>query len=219
MELLAAKLERVQAANAAMQAGQIEWAPPELDDVEIARQLRLLRESRWLEIPPGRFRCASLDTIEGQPEGTVEKLAEWAADPAGRNLVLFGAVGVGKTFAALAACRVPFEAGEVSDVRFLPVVELLDLLRPGGVEGAYNDLVNVDLLILDDLGTERPTEWSSERLYALVNRRWMEERPIVVTTNLEANELVEAVGGRMASRLMGSGSVTTRMGGDDRRHG
>jgi DNA replication protein DnaC len=110
---------------------------------------------------------------------------------------------------------------------FWPVVELLDALRPGGDPETLAQAVTVDVLILDDLGTEKPTEWTFERLYAVVNRRWLEELPTVGTSNLPASRksapdgydgptLDEVLGPRMFSRLVG-GSVPIRMSGPDRR--
>lgn len=102
-------------------------------------------------------------------------------------------------------------------MKFLPVVELLDHLRPGGPEHALADLMNVGMLIVDDLGSERPTDWTSERLYALVNRRWMEEAPTVFTSNLAPDPLQDAIGERTFSRIVGSGAVTLSLTGKDQR--
>lgn len=170
----------------------------------------------WGRAIPSRFVWANLDDFDDQPASIVEALHDWARMPASRNLVLFGPVGVGKSHAAVAAAR-PSHFDHGQEVRFLPVVELLDLLRPGGPENALYDLADVDLLVLDDLGSERPTEWTAERLYALINRRWLEERPTVATTNLEPDPLRDAVGERVFSRLVGNGSVPLKLTGKDRR--
>ena len=61
------------------------------------------------------------------------------------------------------------------------------------------------------------TEWTAERLYALINRRWLEVRPTVCTTNLDPDQLREAVGERVFSRLVGNGAVVLRLTGHDRR--
>ena len=71
-------------------------------------------------------------------------------------------------------------------------------------KGSYMDLFRrlcaVDLLHLDDLGAERRTEWVLEQLYSIVNERWQDERSIVVTTNLDLDELREQVGLRARCR-------------------
>jgi DNA replication protein DnaC len=78
--------------------------------------------------------------------------------------------------------------------------------------GFFRRLCTVDVLVLDDLGAEKPTEWVVEQLYSIVNERWQDRRSIVVTTNVPdpdpeaplrllrqgARELNEAVaGGRL----------------------
>lgn len=184
--------------------------PADADDGEA---MAAWRERQWEAAMPARFRACRLEGLADQ--AVAAKVRAWAQDPK-VNLVLLGPVGVGKTFAAVAACRTAWEAGR--GVAFWPVVEVLDALRPGGDEGLLERLCRwPDLLVLDDIGGERPTPWTAERLYALVNRRWLEERPIVATSNLEPDDLPAAVGERTFSRLVGSGAVVLRLGGQDRR--
>lgn len=191
--------------------------PDDYDDLPThAQLLEHKREATWQRAIPNRFQWATLADFTDQDADVRDGLHDWAIKPDGRNLVLLGPVGVGKTHAAVAATR-PAHFDHGTDVRFLPVVELLDLLRPGGPEGALYDLADTDLLVLDDLGSERPTEWTAERLYALINRRWLEERPTVCTTNLEPDPLREALGERVFSRLVGNGAVVLRLAGHDRR--
>lgn len=194
---------------------------------EMARMMhegqRELREQVWRVMIPSRFIHARMDDFEG---GAAQALTQWATEPYRPNLVVLGPVGVGKTHAAVAACRPDFEAG--LEVAFHPVVEVLDDLRPGGRPGAWDDLVAVDRLILDDLGRQRDTDWTDERLYALINRRWLEERPTIATSNLPATRKVvpqdfngttleEALGEATFSRLVGNGAVVLQLTGDDRR--
>lgn len=168
----------------------------------------------WQSYAPARFRDAHTDDLDGP---LAAAFAVWRDTPR-RNWVMLGAVGTGKTHAAAAVLRRAFAAGWSG--AFWPVVELLDAMRPGGDGSVYDHCTGVDLLVLDDLGSERPTDWTAERLYALVNRRWLEERPIVVTSNLSAAEgkgpFVDAVGPRMYSRLV-HGAVVTQVAGMDRR--
>jgi len=197
---------------------------PDVDDPTLAaleaeisaRQARELGDASWARLAPLRFRSATLaDLLERGPGG--QQCAEWSAAPAGRNLVITGPVGTGKTWAALAAVRPHVEHG--ATVRFWPTVELLDQLRPGRSDSNVLELaVSCDLLVLDDLGVERPTEWVAEQLYAIINRRWMDARPTVTTTNTaSSDDLAAHVGDRMRSRLVGSGAVVVRLAGHDRR--
>lgn len=169
-----------------------------------------LREA-WIRLAPSRFLTADLDDFEGMARDTA---AEWVENPRGRNLILLGPVGTGKTHLALATCR--RQIG-VRECRFYPVGEMLDLLRPGGPERGLEALLWMDTLIIDDLGTEKATDWTAERLFIVINRRWMEERPVVATSNLPVPELKTALGERTFSRLVGNEAVVVTLSGKDRR--
>ena len=75
----------------------------------------------------------------------------------------------------------------------------------------------VDLLHVDDVGAEKTSEWVLEQLYAIVNARYEEERSILVTTNLERDELVEQVRERTVSRLEEMCTLVPLFGEDARR--
>ena len=174
-------------------------------------------EAQWEARVPQRFRHARLGKLGPETVGPIARwVASWRADvddegPVPGALVLYGPVGTGKTYAALAAC---WEL-QVAPM-FWPVVELLDALRPSGGLPTLSPLEQ-GLLVLDDLGAERATDWSGERLYALVNRRWMNEAPTVVTANVASpQELRDSVGARVYSRLA-DGATLVRMTGQDRR--
>lgn len=168
----------------------------------------------WESAVPARFRAARLADFADRAGH--DDLVDWAQDEARPNLVLLGPVGVGKTRAATAAVRGAFAAG--SSLIFAPVGELLDRLdwrRPDSAAWMA-ELMAVDLLVVDDLGAERSNEWTGERLYAVINRRWLDELPTVATTNLEPDQLAEALGERTYSRLVG-GATVLRLAGPDRR--
>lgn len=187
-------------------------------DTDVEEMLATNRRRAWEAIRPSRFAGAHIDDVADHVR---DDLVAWCEQRATTNVLLLGPVGVGKTFAALAAARDRHAEGDT--VAFWPVVELLDALRPSAnvarspadhddVAGAYT----VGVLVLDDLGAERPTEWTAERLYALINRRWLEERPTIVTSNLAPDVLREAIGERMYSRIA-DGAVGLHLVGPDRR--
>lgn len=172
-------------------------------------------EMRWEAVVSSRLAGARADDLDGALADAVE---EWRREP-WRNLILLGAVGTGKTHAAAAALRLAFDDDRTT--AFYPVVELLDAMRPHGDPEAYERCQRVQYLALDDLGAERPTDWSAERLYALVNRRWLKEQTTIVTSNLSAaggkGPFVDAVGPRMYSRLVHDAVVAQVAGADRRR--
>lgn len=174
------------------------------------------RRDAWQAVIPRRFWSARLtDLSPGENRADLER---WAGDDERGNLVLLGPVGVGKTHAAIAACRPAFGSG--ADLVFLPVGELLDQLdwrRPDSAS-TLERFCSIDLLIVDDLGTERSNEWTGERLYLVINRRWLDGLPTVVTTNLPADDLIAVVGERTYSRLA-DGATALQFSGKDQRRG
>lgn len=212
------------------------WTPPSDEELEAERLQReaenrehdrQMNRDRFASACPRRFDRAHLDDVPGDHG---DSLRQWADDPQGRNVLLAGTVGCGKTHAAIAAVRrwADCDTGPAS-LHITTAVELLDTLRPGhtpvtsgGERGRdpYEQATRVGVLLLDDVGAERPTDWTAERLAAVVDRRWLDELPIVATTNLTLGpkgQLIEAVGERTYSRLVGSGAVVLRMTGADRR--
>lgn len=196
-------------------------------EADKARQVEQQRVARWRRICPQKFHQANAEWIEREHGlTTAAALARWRRTAPRPNLVLLGPVGTGKTGTALVTVAPDwFDHG--LGVEFWPIVELLDGLRPDG-ELDVAELADVDRLIIDDLGSERPTDWTAERLYAVVNRRWLEERPTIVTSNLPATRdlappdyqgatLDEAIGERLFSRLVGDEAHVLTLAGRDRR--
>lgn len=105
------------------------------------------------------------------------------------GLYIYGSPGTGKTFLAAIIAQKLIHAGKT--VIFGDVPSLLDDLKDTfdkknsqTLSDLKNLLCNVDVLVLDDLGTENPTEWAVEQIYTIVNRRYNEgDKPIIVTSN------------------------------------
>jgi len=117
-------------------------------------------------------------------------------------LTLLGGVDLGKTHLAIAICREWLSRGLPARYAYVPI--LLDELRRGfantgelSYDNQFKFFCNVELLVLDDLGTESATPWVQEKLDTIVDYRWVNNLPLVVTSNLAINELPI----RIASRL------------------
>jgi DNA replication protein DnaC len=89
-------------------------------------------------------------------------------------------------------------------------------MAASGEADLLDELAGLALLALDDLGTENPTSWARDRLYTLVNRRYLAQRPTIVTTNLSLEDLAARLGERTVSRLWGASLVVNMRGSDYR---
>jgi DNA replication protein DnaC len=130
----------------------------------------------------------------------------WVADyDAGMapNLVIRGAAGQGKTWEACAVARLLLQRSVPT--LFVEVPEMLESLRPQRHSDDQVDLAqyaSARVLVLDDLGAEKPAEWVTEQLYRLTNHRHNKMLPTIVTTNLSKEAIVARYGDRIARRVL-----------------
>jgi len=135
-------------------------------------------------------------------------LEDWEENrEAGKGLYFCGGVGTGKTHLAVAVMNELIRRKRIPSL-FVTVPELLDNLRetynkPGRNLDEWMDVVqNAEFLVLDDLGSERTTEWVRERIFVIVNHRYREALPTVFTSNIGPKDLAEQLGERTASRII-----------------
>ena len=140
----------------------------------------------------------------------------------GRGLWFFGSVGTGKTTLAMLVSRHALEAGHSVAIYSLP--RLLAEIRTTFDDDhgtSYVDLLDrltsVDLLHIDDVGAEKTSPWVLEQLYAIVNARYEDERSVIITTNLEREDLAEQINERTVSRLAEMCEVLPLWGADARQ--
>ena len=122
----------------------------------------------------------------------------------GPSLLMAGVTGAGKTHQAYGAVRTLVAAGIGVRWRATTAADLYADLRPRSGADSEQELAavaRVPLLILDDLGAARATDWTEEITYRLVNRRYNLMLPTLVTTNLRIGDLRTYLGDRVASRL------------------
>lgn len=141
----------------------------------------------------GDLQAISIEMAFNQSRIYAQSLKGW--------LLLEGAYGCGKTH--LAAAIANFAVGMGVPTLFLTVPDLLDMLRfsyraeDTTFEIRFNEIRNAQLLVLDDFGTQNATGWAQEKLFQIINYRYINKLPLVVTTNLDLRE-IEA---RIRSRL------------------
>ena len=121
-------------------------------------------------------------------------------------LILLGHVDQGKTHLAIGIARRWLERGIPAKYKFVPI--LLDDLRQGyqpeariSYDDEFNILKSVPLLVIDDLGAESKTIWAQEKLDTIVDYRYANALPLVVTSQLSVKQLFER-SERIASRLL-----------------
>jgi len=181
-------------------------------ELEAIRALQAAnRHLSYVRRRPSRYATATYDTLHaGQdPKGLVS--GWWVRGP--RTLVLAGPSRTGKTTAAYAI------ANTVHNLRNWVIAwtaaDLSAALKPDGDENAYDHAVACALLVVDDLGRERVTDWWLEQLQRVVDARCGNERRLVVTTNAapdpgEAYELLVArYGDPLVERVIDGGGVVT----------
>jgi DNA replication protein DnaC len=142
---------------------------------------------------------------------------------AGRGLWFMGDVGTGKTTLAMLISKAAIDKGCTVAIYSVPhlLAEIRDTYDRDPGERSYMDffnrLVAVDLLHLEDLGTEKRTDWVLEQLYSLINERYEQQRSIMVTTNLGVKDLEDQIGARTVSRIVEMCGDPLPLYGEDRR--
>jgi DNA replication protein DnaC len=142
----------------------------------------------------GEIQAGSLEMAFNQAQHYAQSLNGW--------LLLQGGYGCGKTH--LAAGIANYAVGMGVPTLFLTVPDLLDTLRfayndkDTTFEERFDEIRNARLLVLDDFGTQNATGWAQEKLFQIVNYRYINKLPTVVTTNLALDEIEARIRSRLA---------------------
>lgn len=166
---------------------------------------------------PKRFQKASKLDYEGffVEEGT-------------SSLYIDGPTGSGKTHLACAILRSmiengyvatsysPSQACDIPDAMFVNTPEFLFSLRESMWKGSKEESLIAEcsrtgLLVMDDLGAEKITEWALECLYLVINKRYEDCLPCIFTGNLPVSQLSKKLGQRIARRIEGMSKFITPM--------
>jgi DNA replication protein DnaC len=200
------------------------WKPVTTDGVR-----RVVRCDCWRDravekaladanIPPQYRRC-DLDNFNTNNDSLVHAVSRARAFAEGfpvvdKGLMFLGPSGLGKTHLAVAILkRVIARSG--ARALFRPMGNLLRQIRDtynpvvrSSERQVIQPIMEAELLVLDDLGRERPTDWVEETLTLIIDTRYNERRPTIITTNYallddaaDPNALISRVGFRTLSRL------------------
>lgn len=142
------------------------------------------------------------------------------------NLLLLGNTGVGKTFLANCIAKELLDKGYT--VIYLTAFRLFDILERNkfgkdedSTYEAFNQfdyILDCDLLIIDDLGTELNNSFTNSQLYLIINERLLRQKSTIISTNLSLPNINTVYGERIFSRIASSYSVHRIIGKDIRLH-
>ena len=170
---------------------------------------------------PKRYAHCTLETFKEKTtvlknvKAHVQEFVDvWPAGGAARGLLLMGGCGVGKTHLAVAALVDIINSNKPGRLLFSNFQDLIQEIQASfDSEGAptkselLRPLLAADLLVLDELGSQKPTTFVQDILYYVINTRYNEERTTIFTTNytdaVEGREepLAQRIGVRLRSRL------------------
>jgi DNA replication protein DnaC len=182
---------------------------------------------RWKDVPV-HYRQATV--TEGAIVGWVRAVIRSAVETSslitvavttGPSLLLLGPTGVGKTHETYGAIRVLAESGASVNWVITTAADMYARLRPRhrvDSEEEFERYQKARVLVIDDIGAAKGSEFTEEINYRLINHRYQNEMPTLVTSNIPPKELGSALGERVASRLTEMAQRVVLKGADRRRH-
>lgn len=171
-----------------------------MSSLEALKNLRFDNFEKRGRVGLGQLQADSIENAYNQARNFADKQEGW--------LLMLGRFGSGKTHLAAAIANHAIETG--TSTLFLTVPDLLDWLRYAysGVdmsfEERFEEIREIALLILDDFGTQNATPWAQEKIFQIMNHRYINKLPTVVTSNMLINDFE----GRIRSRLQDPNLVT-----------
>lgn len=154
-----------------------------------------------------------------RPGNLDRPMTAWAqalATGHGRNLIITGPVGVGKTWTVWKAAERAVRAGYEGRVVITSAAKLRRAVAPATADpAAFARCCEAGLLAIDDLGAFGLSEWDLDHLAELADARWAAQVPTVITSN--TTDLQGLLGPRISSRLADNALVVELNGADRRR--
>lgn len=138
------------------------------------------------------------------------------------NIIMYGKTGIGKTHLSLSIAKAVAEKGYTvaygSLINYLSIIEREHFGKAGENSGdTMNLLIDTELLILDDLGSEFTTNFNESITYNIINSRINLGRPTIINTNLSIEELQKKYNDRIISRIFGVYNMLFFVGDDIRQ--
>ncbi len=144
-------------------------------------------------------------------------------DPEENNLLFLGSTGLGKTFLSNCIAKEMLSKGKTVLYQTAPIMldNIIDFrFGKSDFDEVYSNIINVDLLIIDDLGAEALNSFKLSELFNIINSRSLFQNnhvmKTIISTNLNMNNLLDTYSERIFSRIV-SGYSVCRFFGDDIR--
>ena len=184
----------------------------------------LLKDNNFSNFTLAHYRANKLEGEKISPKENMQKIVNNIQESYlnnfkehTRNLLFTGNPGTGKSF--LSQCI----AKDLLDKGFLVVYRTIDEILSDLKEIKFKNnfdieslLLNCDLLIIDDLGTEQVTDFTISELFTFLNKKLLKQKKMLISTNLSTEALTRNYDERICSRLMGN-FTTLKFIGDDIR--
>lgn len=189
---------------------EVKTKEEELERLVKAGDKREIEKRFALDSLGDRFKDSTFDNYEHRlgseqafkmGQQYAQEFIEWGPD----SLMLWGNVGNGKSHIASAIANHLNDQGYI--VIFQSVPDLLARIKStfGKSQETESDILRAlqqcDLLILDDIGAEKVTDWVQEVMFRIIDKRYRKQRPILYTSNLKPSMLLEKLGGRIYDRI------------------
>lgn len=194
------------------------WSRELIDPIEKSRLLEARKKAANI---PAAYQNYSLYNFPEKDAPHYNACLEYAlVNRLTSSLMLQGPFGTGKTSLAVSILKQRIQ-GHNEHGLFMVVPTLFAEIRAGFNQPNPPALLErvksiPGLLVLDDLGAERATEWVQEQLYDILNTRMLNGRPTLVTTNLRLSDLVDRIGERTMERVKSYRVIV--VGGDNLRN-
>jgi len=172
---------------------------------------------RYCQLPSGS-ESQTFETFSDRNNASLKEAKESAIELANNSnqfrwLTLVGKTDCGKSHLAKAITRQWLNRGVPARYGFVPDL-LLDLKNGFDKQGQYSfemtmdSLKNIPLLVLDDLGTEKLTDWAMETIQTIINHRYENQLHLVVTSNRPLDSLL---GNKTPEALLASQRIASRL--------
>ena len=195
------------------------------------REIELLYKESNLKNMAGNFTFEDFDLglyseadEDGRTGRNAKELAENALNAAKTfvndfdktkgNLFIYGNTGLGKTF--LSTCIATALINTTHSVVYVTATELFNKLNTFDEEVESSPILDCDLLIIDDLGTEYLSEISASKLFYCINERLLRGKSCVISTNLDLKSVRDHYSERLFSRIVSSYKIIKLYGRDIR---